>query len=487
VGGSSIAEATVAVTNLAFGATPNSIAPGQSTTLSWNAPNATSITIDNGIGQVTAPSGHIKVFPAATTRYTATATDASGNVWTNSVLVVVSSVGTGFTKIRHIIFFVQENRSVDNYFGQMPQYRASEGFDTGFDGEPSGIVLFDKEGQPVQPFHFQTVCHDNTPPSWNNSWASYDTGRMDGFVVQGEVGVNSSIDPHGTRVMGYYDQTDLPFYYEAATQFATSDRFFSPIMAQTIPNRMYLFAATSFGNVWGVSTTVGGWSQPTIFDALDKAGVSWRYYYQDNSVFLAQWSTWNRDKSKVWNISHWYTDVQNESTLPKVIFIERASQLNLDEHPGNNIQTGAASAAKIINALIASPSWASSMMILTFDEGGGLYDHVPPVSMPAPDNIPPPSGVGGDFKHTGFRIPIIVFSPWVKPHFVSHVNRDSTAILKLIETRFGAASLTARDAAQDDMTEFLDFSSAHWMTPPALPAQPANETCDRSLEKAPGF
>jgi phospholipase C len=172
-----------------------------------------------------------------------------------------------------------------------------------------------------------------------------------------------------------------------------------------------------------------------------------------------------------------------------VIFIERASSSGLDEHPDNNIQTGAAKAAQIINALLNSAAWKSSVFIETYDEFGGLYDHVPIQSAPAPDNIAPICTPGfdsrcepGDFAHTGFRIPLIVISPWVKPHFVSKKVRETTSILKLIETRFGLQPLTARDAWADDMTEFFDFVNPAWQAPPPLPAQPTNETCDFKQE-----
>src|SRR5437016_10292299 len=163
---------------------------------------------------------------------------------------------------------------------------------------------------------------------------------MDAFLKQSAY--VSTDDPTGTRAAGYYDNTDLPYYYELATQFATSDRFFSPVLSQTLPNRMYLFAATSFGHIAPDPPPAGGWTQPTIFDHLDQAGVSWRYYYQDNGSYLPQWSTYQRDGSKMFSISRWYTDLQNEATLPSVIFIERPGPSGLDEHPGTNIHLGEA-------------------------------------------------------------------------------------------------------------------------------------------------
>jgi phospholipase C len=318
---------------------------------------------------------------------------------------------------------------------------------------------------------------------------------MDRFMLTTN-SIHPNQDPNGDRAVGYYDQRDLPYYYELATQFATSDRWFSPLLSQTVPNRMYLFAATSFGHIRNAdSPPPGGWPQPTIFDLLDQAGITWRYYYMDSSVYLAQWSTWQRDSNKVFNINSanggWFQVLSQpnaDQLLPQVIFIERGSQTGLDEHPDANIQKGAATVANIINALLNSNAWASSAMILTFDEGGGLYDHVPPFPEPEPDNIQPMLQSGdtnAGFNESGFRLPLIVISPWVRPHFVSHVNRDNTAILKLIEARFNLPSLTARDAAQDNMLEFFDFSSPHLLTPPPLPAQPTNGTANISLETAP--
>jgi phospholipase C len=335
----------------------------------------------------------------------------------------------------------------------------------------------------------QTVCSENLSPFWDETHLDVNGGKMDGFMKT-STSVASSIDPTGTRAMGYYDQNFLPYYYELATQFATSDRFFSPVETNTIANRMYLFAGTSFGHVRPDTPPSGGWTQPTIFDHLDQAGVSWVYYYQDNGIYLSDWSTYQRDANKLRSISNWVSDLKNESSLPSVIFIERAGPSGLDEHLGNNVQTGAADVADILNHLLASNSWASSVFILTYDEGGGSYDHVVPASMIKPDSIPPMLQKGdqpGKFDHTGFRIPITVISPWVKPHYVSHTWRDLTSILRLIEVRFNVPSLTARDANADDMMEFFDFSNPYWLNPPSLPTQPTNGACNFNMEKAPGY
>lgn len=412
----------------------------------------------------------------------------SGGSFSSSISISITD-NSGLSNIRHIIFLVQENHSFDNYYGRLGQYRVSKGLPNNVDGVPLNVVLYNTKGQPVSPFHFQTVCTETVSPFWDQSWISVDGGKMDGYL---KTAPYTKIDPSGTRLMGYYDQSDLPYYYELATQFATSDRFFGSVMSMTTPNRMYLFAGTSFGHVGPdlPPNPPGYWTQTTIFDNLDQAKVSWRYYYQDNSSYLPQWSTYQRDASNLQPIANYYTDIQNESTLPSVIYIEHADTTGYDEHPKFNIQKGAARAAQIINALLNSPSWQSSVFILTYDESGRFYDHVIPPSMVPPDNIAPmikPGEPQGTFGYAGLRIPVTIISPWVKPNYVSHTWRDLTSILRLIEVRFNVSSLTLRDANADDMMEFFDFSFPHWQTPPPLPPQPTNGACNYNLEKAPGY
>jgi phospholipase C len=415
---------------------------------------------------------------------TISAKDIAGVTFSKSLSFSVTS-NAGLSNLHHIIFFVQENHTFDDYFGRLGVYRSSppHNLPNNIDGISVNTTLFDLNGNAFHPYHFATVCTDNLGPSWNPSWIDIDGGKMDAFSTPIHP---TTYDPTNKRVAGFYDNNDLPYYYELATQFATSDRFFAPIVDGTNPNRMYLFAATSFGHINPDSPPPGGWTQPTIFDHLDAAGISWRYYYQDQSKYISEWSTYQRDAAKVVPISNWYNDVKTESTLPKVIFIERAGTSGYDEHPLNNIQAGAARARQIIQALLNVPStWRYSAFILTYDEGGGFYDHVLPFPMIPPDSIAPmlkSTDQVGDFAHTGFRVPMIVISPWVKPHFVSHVARDYTSILRLIEVRFGVPHLTARDATADDMMEFFDFSSAHWLTPPTAFSQPTTGACDFSKE-----
>lgn len=424
-------------------------------------------------------------------RLTVQAIDNANNVFKATETITVDAPAAGDVtglrnNVRHIIFMLQENRSTDNYFGKMDQYRQLQGAAAGsFDGIPANAVQVDQNGTQITPFHYRTVCAENQSPAWNESHSIWNFGHMNRFM-QVATGTSSTIDPFGHRVMGYYDQTDLPFYYEAAWQFATSDRWFSPVMSGTNVNRMYSFAASSFGHIRPDSPPAGGWPFTNIFTELKSAGVTWRVYLQDQSN---EWSLWsNYDSAHVAPISQFATDVQNEATLPQVIYIERGGTSGLDEHPDNNVQTGAADVANITNTLLHSPSWGSSIFILSFDEFGGLYDHVQPQFTVLPDSNAPLLKTGdwnATFNQTGFRVPLMVFSPWVKPHYVSHTTMDSTAILRLIETRFSLPAMTARDAVTPDMLEFFNFNSPALATPPALPVQPTSGTCDKTLETGP--
>jgi len=422
---------------------------------------------------------------------------------------------TGIQSINHIILMVQENRSLDNYFGQLPAYLAANGYPQAsqqppFDGLPANASNPSYDGtSTVNAYHLATECIQGLSPSWNESHVDWNrtqptssTPKMDGFVYNAAhyalnppAGEGPIYDTAGIRAMGYYDDTDLNYYYFMASNFGTSDRWFSPAMDRTHVNRMYLMAATSQGYAYPIGTNSAD-SAPltatTIFDSLQKAGISWKIYVTDPGItyltMFAPYAPPNPLPSNVVPVSQFLSDAQN-GTLPQVALIEGGYESGLDEHPNDNVQAGAQYAASLINGFMASASWNDSVFILTFDEGGGLYDHVPPQPAVNPDGITPkdlfptdicsvPGGANCDFNYTGFRVPLIVISPFTKKNYVSHTVADYTAMLTLIEKRFGIPPLTKRDAAQMDMTEFFDFQNVPWFTPPSPPQQATNGVCD---------
>ncbi|HZU30319.1 MAG TPA: alkaline phosphatase family protein, partial [Candidatus Angelobacter sp.] len=502
--GTATATATATVTaplGVALTANPVNIAPGGQSKLTWAATGAVSVTIDNGVGNFTQPTGNATVSPTATTTYTATARDAQGNSTTASATVNVVT-NTGLQGIKHIIVMLQENRSFDSYFSRLGQYAASKGitpYDINAGYDPNvALPLFD--GSIGHLFHQPTERTENLSPAWDESHFDIDqqkdgSFKMDRFA-QTSHSVTHAFDPNGLRALGYYDETDLPYYYDLATQFATSDAFHSSLLANTQPNRQYMFCATTQGRIFPSPGGHDPWTCPTIFSSLQNAGVNWIYYNKDGIV-LANFADYVNNAAirgrANHNISEYFATLASptaDQDLPSFVWIDSGSGgSGLDEHPDNNVQQGAAYVKTIIDALMKSPAWADSIFILAYDEGGGLYDHVPPFTVVAPDDIPPqlgPNDLPGDFTLSGFRVPIIVISPFVKPHFVSHTNRELTSILKLIETRFNLPPLTRRDAAADDMTEFFDFvNPPAFLTPPNLANQPVNGLDDPKQESPP--
>src|SRR5215471_18355585 len=195
--------------------------------------------------------------------------------------------------INHIIFMLQENEAFDRYFGQMNNYRQSQGLSADVDVTPStASQLAYDHSTSFTPFHMMSMCTEELSPFWNEShhdWNRSDptsaTPMMDGFAISaGNNSRNSTpvgFDINGERVMGYYDDNDLPYYYFMATQFAISDRWFSPVMTNTPANRMYALAATSQGVISKPLTQI---SAPTIFDELQKVGLTWKNYVPDYPV-----------------------------------------------------------------------------------------------------------------------------------------------------------------------------------------------------------
>jgi phospholipase C len=383
-------------------------------------------------------------------------------------------------------------------------------------------------GNPLTSYHLITQCIENPSPSWNEGHVDWNyndpVGQqpavLNGFVLTAADDARQNVPPfkdtNGMRAMGYYDGGDLNYYYFMASKFATSDRWFNPALTRTEPNREYLIAATSQGYVYPIGTDsqdTALLTATTIFQELQNAGVSWKIYVDpqgstctgppyDPACLLTlsyvrnfQWGQTipSQYPQNIAPIAQYFTDLQN-GTLPQVAQIEPATDAGLDEHPStsdsqpNDIQLGASYAASLINGLMSSSSWKDSAFILTYDENGGLYDHVPPQSAVSPDGIKPvdllpndicttSTGPTCDFVYTGYRVPLIVVSPYAKQNYVSHTVADATAILKLIETTFNVPALTKRDAAQMDMTEFFDFTNPPWMTPPSPPAQNTGGAC----------
>ncbi len=566
------------------GLAPNSTTPDQLTVTSPAAGSGTVTSSPSGIncpGTCTASFAtgtSVTLTATAGTNYTFSGWSGacSGTAGCTLTITSAETVTPSFTAVHtlqslnHIIIFAQENRSLDHYLGYMRAYWAANGIaDQSFDGLPQfnpatgtaplqgpapslpGCDPSNPDGpdvcapdpnNPVTSFHMGSVCTEELSPFWNESHIDWNdafsypstiTPLLNGFVEsagndarQYSQTVN---DIDGLRAMGYFQDSDLNYYYFMASNFATSDRWFSPVMSRTQLNRMYLLAATSQGYAYPIGSNSMDQSQLTatpIFEELQNAGVTWKIYInaagtscanmtgdQQGECLLEGYSYMNQFTyegtilnsagqtpdllANIVPVTQFTTDAQN-GTLPQVALIEPASAQGLDEHPSDsdaypeNIQAGAAYAAGLINTLITSQSWQDSAMIFTYDEAGGFYDHVQPQPAAVPDQYAYPidleptdkcdgvdatSGVCS-FGMTGYRVPMIVISPFAKKNYVSHTVYDTTATLTLIEKRFGVSALTNRDKSQADMSaDFFDFVDMPWATPPTPPTQNQGGTC----------
>lgn len=367
--------------------------------------------------------------------------------------------------IEHVIVLMQENRSFDSYFGRLSSSGLAD-----VDGLPANASNPASDGTAVPAFHQTRYCTVDTNHEWTGSHLEFDDGKNDGFVQ-----VN---DPDGQRAMGYYDETDLPFYYDVAKTFAIADRYFCSLLGPTYPNRFYLLTGTSFGHVRNDMMT-GGFKQRTIFDTLDDNHISWKVYYGDVPfVYLFHIKTpGNRVKFEQ------FARDAAAGTLPQVAFIDPAFSTiagpETDEHPPSNIQVGQQLVSGVVQTLLHSSAWPTSALFLTYDENGGFYDHVAPPPACVPDDIEPMADptdpnttFPAQFDRYGFRVPLVVVSPYAKPGFVSHTVYDHTSILRFIETRFDLPALTNRDANADPMLDLFDFSTPRLLNPPSLSEAP---------------
>jgi len=470
------AQATVTVTargvtTATISADPTSIVAGQSSTLTVVATNSTQVVITDNVDSNSYPlpasGGTQSVSPTVTTIYTATATGTNNKIATATATVTVAP-GSLNASVNHIIFMMQENRTFDHYFGMLNPYRSANGFNVGDDGvtynvdgiddKLSTIFNLDDEGQSFNLFKLKSTCIDDDSSSWLPSYGDvnrYDYSitrsiNMDGFVHTAEGYANYCAIPAnkcsggqftdlvGQRAMGYYDEGYLNYYYYMASQFALSDRWFSPVAAESIPNRV---ATMTGGTTQGLVHDPGSNEDnlgvqlaiPTIFEELDTNKVSWRLYYSTTedqcsasndgdcgngqpvnkypattfsyftySVNYLYMKDQQRptcvaptedsgpavndpnnafciDVTHIAPVGQFITDLAN-SALPAFTWIE-AGYSNNDEHPGSgqSILLGQAQVASLFNAFMASPSWKDSIFFLSYDEAGGPYDHVPPV------------------------------------------------------------------------------------------------------------
>ena len=383
-------------------------------------------------------------------------------------------------QIDHFLVVMMENHSYDNYLGMLGrgagEQPRGDGFTTGPDGRPTAANP--AHGGGIQhAFRMPTTCQLPGKPSqeWAQCHIQFDDGRNDGFVKSAS----------GPVAMGYWTAQDLPWAYSLAATFPLADRWFAPVFGQTYPNRRYLLAATSVGMVDDiVPEVIMPAPEGTIFDRLEAHHIPWRNYYSSfpptSYLFLGDAI---RNHSSIVPIAQFFADAKS-GHLPGFAIIDPDFSHNSGENP-QNIVHGEVFAASVVQAVMQSPAWPRTLLVWTFDEGGGYYDHVPPPAATAPDHIPPlpPAAHYNGFAQYGFRVPAVVVSPWSRADHVTSVVHDHTSILAMVERKWNLPAMTKRDAAAADLSDFLDLSQPAFAEPPQLAppaAGPAQLACEKT-------
>ena len=323
--------------------------------------------------------------------------------------------------VQHILLLMQENHSFDNYFGTFP----------GANGLAAGVVV---EG--VAAHHLRSAVSSNPNHSVGAVKAAVDGGKMDRFVTAGAT----------ADAMGYYDSRDIPNYWSYASRFALADSFFSSFAGPTLPNHLFAVAGRDGGARTNRSRPAGGsYPFPSLADELDAAGISWKSYVGGSpSRFgplnpLAGFSSVAASPGRVVPTRQLFEDLR-AGALPSVAWIFPSGEES--EHPLTDVRVGMWYVTAVVNALMKSSAWEDTVLVITWDENGGFYDHVPP-----------PVRHGAML---GPRVPALVVSPWARPGFVDHTPYDVTSVLRYVEERFGVAPLTEWDRDAASLSGMLD-------------------------------
>jgi phospholipase C len=396
--------------------------------------------------------------------------------------------GSGLDSVNHVVVLMLENRSFDSMLGFLYPGNASPSGQP-FDGLTGTESNPDKSGQPVTVSRIEP----GTPNAYYMPGADPGEGYMatndqlygnndgpasaglaatgQGFVTNyaytltWETNMKWAIES-GTvaaDIMGCYTPEALPVLSALAKGYAVCDQWFASAPTETLPNRAFALAATSQGHMDDKTRT---FSSPTIFGLLDAAGLGWAVYGYDKEPLTK--STFTQINNAAASHFGQFTDFKaaaEAGTLPPFTFLEPSwSSSGNSQHPPYDVALGEQLIHDVYEALRAGPGWPGTLLVITYDEHGGCYDHVPPPwgAVP-PDNNTGEFGFG--FDRFGVRVPTVLVSPLIAPGTVYRVPAgstplDHTSTLKTVEQRWKLPALTARDAAAPGFGDVLTLTTA---------------------------
>lgn len=338
--------------------------------------------------------------------------------------------------IDHIVVLMMENRSFDHFLGALKS-------DAGYAGKAQVEGLAGTESNPapdgstVNVFKMANFTPEDPPHGWAACHAQFNEGKNDGFV-KAHAGATQE------EAMGFHDRSQIPLYYWFADNFAICDHWYASVLGPTWPNRFYLHATTSGGKKDNTPFFVG--APETIWERLKSQNLSYKNY-------AAGAVTWyvGGFAGKVLQLNPSapikdFFDSAKAGTLPSFSLIDPDFTAS-DDHPAHNIQRGQAFVASIYKALAESPGWSKTLFIITYDEHGGFFDHVPP---------PVAVDANAEFTNHGFRVPAFVIGPTVKKGYVCKKTLEHSSVAATLSTRFGIKSLSKRMDAASDISDCID-------------------------------
>ena len=391
----------------------------------------------------------------------------------------------------HIVVVMMENHSFDNLLGALPISGQPKARGLRFNS--AGVAENANPGPngPVRSFPFPSTAQGaHVTQTWNATHEQIAGGKMTGFVEQAE----------SEQPMGYWTEEVLPFAYSMAKTFTLANGWFCSAPCQTYPNRRFLMAGTAYGDIATDTASLEDPPPPngTIFDRLHSYGISWRNYYTDLPQTAIIPSVIETYPTNLAPIAQFYADCAT-GALPAVSFVDPefgvvsdigaplatlpalapiATKLETtggDQEEPQDMSYGESWAYSVVDAVLNSPAWSRTLLIYTYDEHGGYYDHIAPPAALAPDSIPPALEAGdapGGYDLYGPRVPAVIASPYSKPNATTSGVHDHTSVLATIEAKWNLPALTYRDANAKTVLGALDFRNGAFLEPPTIVKPP---------------
>lgn len=343
-----------------------------------------------------------------------------------------------------------------------------DGFEYGRDGIPLGTQP-GVNGTTQHWFETPYACQneDHVSQEWTNSHNAFNNGSLNGGVVNPIDG--STTAASGPFSMSYFTPKVMPAWFALMEQVTIADRWFCSALAQTWPTRMFSLAGTSRGvTATGQDETGVFWPAKTIFNTLDKYGISWKVAWNstDNTtgntlaIFNGTITAESMDEH-IFDYDAFFADAAS-GNLPSFYYLDQRGATTTQE-PAKNMALGENLIYEVVKAIMTGPKWKETLFLINYDEHGGFADHVPPPPAIAPDDVAPIVKAGEfeyeGFKRLGFRVPAAVISPYGKKNYVSHTVYDHTSMLAFMERKWNLPALTYRDANANSMEDMIDLDA----------------------------